>query len=120
MLKKFLHSIGVLLATAAVVWLIIGVVVEFHQIHVYKNYVTVWKILATKTAGKDQKKIFKNPEQKILKLTSGGSSGKTVQVNACLVHYMLANNTIYARNLFDLITPEYRYDEVLRGPPTIV
>ena len=105
------------MAIAAVSWLIVGVVVEFHQVHIYKNHVSVWKILATKTVGKDQKKVFKEPIKTIPRLLDIDPAGKSVIMDASLVHYRLANNTIYVRNLFDLITPEYRYDKVLRGPP---
>ena len=119
MLKRFFYRIGIVLAILAANWLIVGVIVEFHQIHVYKNHVSVWKIMAANAAGKDKKKLIQAPQNSQLKVFDGGLQAGRIPMNADIVCYMLAENTIYARNLFDLITPEYRYDKVLRGPPAI-
>ena len=116
MIKKLIHILCVLNIVIAVNCMLIGVIVEFHQVHVYKNNISFWHLQATKTVGKDTKKYVK-PITDFVKVLN--TDFLTHELHTCGDHvrYQLSEKTIYSRHLFDLITPEYIYDKVLRGPP---
>jgi len=118
MLKKVFHSIGILFAIFSAFWIIAGSTIMFHQIHVYHNHVDQWQVQAINTNGKDFKKCFQfldNNQGSTLDLNYVNQT----QVNEYgLVALNLNERTIFSRYLYDLITPEYIYDKILRGPPT--
>ena len=116
MLKKLVHIIGILHIVIAVNCMLIGVIVEFHQVHVYKNNISFWQLQATKTVSKDTKKYVK-PITDFVKVLHTGFLVQDVLAGSDQVQFQLSGRTIYSRHLFDLITPEYNYDKVLRGPP---
>jgi hypothetical protein len=97
--------------------MLIGVIVEFHQVHVYKNNISFWHLMATKTVGKGSKKYVK-PITDFVKDLNPGFVAREVRPCGDHAHFQLSEKTIYSRHLFDLSTPEYIYDKVLRGPPT--
>ena len=118
MFKKVLHSIGLLFALFSAFWIIMGSTIMFHQVHVYHNHVDQWEVQAVKTSGKDLKKIFQFVDN-----IHGNNSNFAFSNQNCvnddgLVALNLNERTIFSRYLYDLITPEYIYDKILRGPPT--
>ena len=116
MIKKLVHRLGIIFIIVAVNCMLIGVIVEFHQVHVYKNNISFWHLQATKTIGKDTKKYI-HPYTNFVKLLKTDYVVDQLQVGGDHVHFHLFEKTIYSRHLFDLITSEYRYDKTLRGPP---
>lgn len=116
MFRKFIHILGIFHIVLAVNCMLIGVIVEFHQVHVYKTHVSFWHLQATKTAGKDGKKYIQ-PATNFVKSLNTDFVTSQIQLSGNEVHLQLFEKTIYSRHLFDLITPEYIYDETLRGPP---
>lgn len=117
MLKRIFHSVDILLAILSVLWIITGSTIMFHQVYVYHNNVDLWQMQAINTNGKELKKCFQfvdnNPGTSFRLAFSN-----QINVNEFgLVALNLNERTIFSRYLYDLITPEYIYDRVLRGPP---
>lgn len=102
----------------AVCCLLIGVIVEFHQVHVYKNNISFWELQAAKTVNDNTKKIDPSSYQIIKQLFNDGVPDQ-IDSSRDLVHFHLSENTIYSRHLFDLTTHEYRLEDILRGPPIV-
>lgn len=96
--------------------MLIGVIVEFHQVHVYKNNISFWHLQATKTVSKDTKK-YVQPITSFVKPLHTSLISSDMHEGGNVFTLQLSERTIYSRNLFDLITPEYMYDKALRGPP---
>lgn len=117
MLKKVLHSIGLLFALFSAFWIIMGSTIMFHQVHVYHNHVDQWEVQAVKTNSKDQKKCLQFIDTYTSKPFHSTLSNHADINDYGLVALQLNERTIYSRYLYDLITPEYIYDKILRGPP---
>jgi hypothetical protein len=115
-LKKLLHITGTVLITIAVNLMIIGVIVEFHQVHVFKHNVQFWQLMATKTANKDSKKYIKSDTGFVKTLDIGDPGCESQQFFRA--HYsQLRESNIYFPHVHILKAAEYRYSRVLRGPP---
>lgn len=117
-LKKVFKILGISHVMIALVCMLIGVIVEFHQVHIYKNNISFWHLQATKTISKDSKKIIK-PVWNLEKVFNCDFDFIDNQKKGTDVNLDLSEMTIYSRNLFDLITSEYAYDKALRGPPVV-
>lgn len=118
MLKKIVHTFGLFHIVIAISCMLIGVIVEFHQVHVYKNNISFWHLQATKTIGKDTKKYVQPITDFVKELDTHFFINDLVDYKNS-VHFQLNENSIYSRRLTDLITPEYIYDKALRGPPVV-
>lgn len=116
MFRKVLYALGYFHVVMAITCMLIGVIVEFHQVHVYKNNISFWQLQATKTVSKDTKK-YVQPITSFVKQLNTGITDTDPHAYGDSFSLHLCQRTIYSRNLFDLITPEYMYDKVLRGPP---
>ena len=116
MFKKLKHILGILSIVVAVNCMLIGVIVEFHQVHVYKNNISFWHLMATKTASKDSKKYVK-PITDFVKVLHTDDLVRDIQHRFDMIHFQRWETNIYSRHLYDLKSPEYIYDKVLRGPP---
>lgn len=116
MIKKAIHTFGVFHIVVAMSCMLIGVIVEFHQVHVYKNNISFWQLQATKTVGKDTKK-YVQPITDFVKDLRTGIVRTDLHDCEQVSHFQLSENSIYARHLFDLITSEFIYERTLRGPP---
>jgi hypothetical protein len=117
MLKKALHSFGIILAIFSAFWIIMGSTIMFHQVHVYNNHIDSWQIQAINIHGKDLKKVFQfidNIHGHIIHLAV---TNQDFVNEYGLVALRLNERTIYSRYLYDLISPEYIHDQSLRGPP---
>ncbi|MCF8369193.1 MAG: hypothetical protein K9G76_09135 [Bacteroidales bacterium] len=117
--RKLFHILGVFYVSLAIGCLLAGVIVEFHQVHIYKNHVSFWQLQATKTNHKDGKKLILSAKQITSKVSGSKIDGCSTRMTAAIEKFRLSENTIYSRHLFDLITPEYNYDEAQRGPPSV-
>ena len=115
-MKKLIHILGIIQIAVAVNCMLIGVIVEFHQVHVYKNNISFWHLMATKTAGKDSKKFVK-PVTHFVKLMSADGIVQDIQYREDVLLVLRRETNTYSRHLFDLKSPEYIYDKALRGPP---
>lgn len=118
MLRKLFYLFGVSHILIAVGCMLIGVIVEFHQVHVYKNNISFWELQAAKTVKDDTKKFVPSASKIVKKLLNNGFTAPSYS-SGDLVHYNLSENTIYSRHLFDLTTHEYRIENILRGPPVV-
>ena len=116
MLKKLVHILGILSIVVAVNCMLIGVIVEFHQVHVYKNNISFWHLMATKTASKDSKKFVK-PVTHFVKLMHADGLMQDLHYSDDILLFQRWETNTYSRHLYDLKSPEYIYDKALRGPP---
>lgn len=119
MLKKVFHTVGVFHVVVAVVCIIIGVVVEFHQVHIYKNNISFWQIQATKAASKDTKKYIAPAKFSVTPIDIGFDNFGSIEAGATDVMLKISRRSIFARQHFDLITHEYNNLNILRGPPML-
>jgi len=119
MLKKALHSIGILLAVFSACWIVMGSTIMFHQVHVYHNHVDLWQVQAINIHGKDLKKVFQFVDNVHGNNTNIAFSNQDCINEDGLVALRLNERTIYSRYLYDLISPEYIHDQSLRGPPLV-
>ena len=116
MVKNILHRISAVLMAFALLWIIAGSLVEFHQRYVFHKQVDLWQVVVTQS-GKDLKKNLWLID-KSRNLSSGSDFHMVCQVplvKPLTLH--LSEKSTFARYLFDLITSEYNYDEALRAPP---
>jgi hypothetical protein len=115
-MKKLFKVFGISHVVIAVVCMLIGVVVEFHQVHIYKNNISFWHLQATKTVNEKSKKQILPISYFIKQLHSDLNS---IETGFCeeLVHFHRSENTMYSRQFFDLMTHEYSLENILRGPP---
>lgn len=116
MVRKLIKIIGVLHIVVAVNLMLIGVIVEFHQVHVYKNNISFWHLMATKTTSKDSKKYVK-PITDFVKLLDTDGLARDLQNMGDRIHFQCFEKNLYIHRHFDLQSPEYIYHRVLRGPP---
>jgi len=116
MVKKVFKIFGISHVVIAVFCMLIGVVVEFLQVHIYKNNISFWQLQATKTVDQKSKKSIQPDKGAITIYTTDDVKNDLLSITG-QVNLHLFENTIYSRYLFDLITSEYIYDKVLRGPP---
>ena len=118
MLKKFIHTTGVMLAVFSVIWIITGSTIEFHQRYVYHNLLTMCQDMILKTGSKDSKKyikyIDKGPQY-------SGNFAFLANTHNEAGHYNLnlTIKSISTRYLGDLQIPEYILYKPRRGPPVI-
>lgn len=116
--KKVINSFGILLAVFAAFWIVTGSTIAFHQVHVYHNHVDLWQVQSSHSSGKDFKKLIRFLDNNY------DSTLSSDLVDQCRINEFgqvalnLSKKTIYSRYLFDLITSEYNYDKILRGPPS--
>jgi hypothetical protein len=118
MFKKLVHILGILHIVVALNCMLIGVIVEFHQVHVYKNNISFWHLMATKTAHKDSKKFVK-PVPQIVKSMNADGLAQDLHYRIDVLLFQRWVTNIYSRHLVDLKSSEYIYDKVLRGPPIV-
>ena len=116
-LKNIFRSISTVLVVFAVLWIITGSTIEFHQKYVFHKFVDLWQTQVAQ-AGKDLKKAFRFVDKN--NQTAGGNDALLAEKSIFRndVNLNLSEKKIFSRYLFDLITSEYHSDKVLRGPPT--
>ena len=116
MIKRLFRYIGIFHIIVAISCMLIGVIVEFHQVHIYKNNISFWHLMATKTTNKGSKKYVK-PITDFVKDLSADKAPQDLQLRVDLFSYRLYDLALAARHIIDLDNPEYIYDKALRGPP---
>ncbi|MCB0806008.1 MAG: hypothetical protein KDC05_09440 [Bacteroidales bacterium] len=115
MFRNILHKFSKILMVFALLWIMAGSLIEFHQRYVFHKQVDLWQVVVTQT-GKELKKSIRLIEKAN---TSGGVDllAELNRSNSLPTQLQLSEKSIFSRYLFDLITPEYRSENLLRGPP---
>jgi hypothetical protein len=115
-LKNIFRGFSIILVSFAVLWIITGSTIEFHQKYVYHKFVDLWQTQIAQS-GKDFKKSIRFVEKSNLNI-GGNDSFVSENYNFCNdANLNLSEKNIFSRYLFDLITSEYHLNNVLRGPP---
>ena len=118
MLKKVLHTIGIVSAIFAMAWIIVGSTVQLHQKSQYHNLLTQWQDMILKTSSKDSKKYFKCFEKN--SYSSGNSSfAANDDRNPGLYNFNYSLKNITSGYLCQIQVPEYIKNKPHRGPPAI-
>ncbi len=115
-LKNIFRGIATILVYFAVLWIITGSTIEFHQKYVFHKFVDLWQVQVAQS-GKDLKKAIRFVDKN--NTTTGGNDALMAEkyIFGYDVNLNLSEKNIFSRYLFDLITSEYHSDKVLRGPP---
>lgn len=117
-MKKLIRALGVLLAMFAVMWIITGSTVVFHQKYVYHNLLTQWQDMILKTGAKETKKyikyIEKNPHGSAVSAFAALTDGDPGRNKLSFTRYRFV--AWYAG---ELQTPEYIAYQPPRGPPVL-
>jgi hypothetical protein len=96
-----------------------GSLIEFHQRYVFHKNADLWKIQATQVKNDNEKRLIKVSLQEFQKFDLTDFLSNQQHSGNGLETYKLSVKSIFSRCLFDLLTPEYVYERILRGPPVI-
>lgn len=119
MLKKVFYNLGVLFSLLAICWIVTGSIIEFHQKYVYHKYVDLVQTHLTKSNEKDSRKYFKLLDKNQNYQKGSGFNNDVINNTSEIAVLNLSEKSTFSRYLFDLLTPEYNTQNILRGPPIV-
>lgn len=119
MLKRVFHKIGVLFSLLAICWIVTGSIIEFHQKYVCHNYLDLVQTHFNKAPEKDSKKYFKFLDKNQNFQKGPGFNIDVINNTSEIAVLNLSEKSTFSRYLFDLRTPEYNTQNILRGPPIV-
>jgi hypothetical protein len=119
MFKRIFHNLGVLFSMLAICWIVTGSIIEFHQKYVFHNYLDLVQTHISKSNEKDSRKYFKLLDKNQNFQNGKGFTSDFINNTSEIAVLNLSEKSIFSRYLFDLLTPEYNTQNILRGPPVV-
>ncbi len=116
-MKNIFYRSITLLVSFSIAWIFIYSLIEFHEHYVFHKTVDLWQVQFLKSADNDSRKTIQLTDKKDHQYKIYDRSACSIDSASGIFSFNLSTESIFSRNIFDSLIPEYILNGALRAPP---